>query len=259
MVNNVKALINITVLPTIKHRQSYLKPYIRKFINLTTNDMHCMKKVKFIWYLLTIVPIALLILGYIFPSQFFGSQETIRDFVNQFGIFAPIAFIVIQILQVVITPFSHYAVSIAGGFIFGTWLGFIYNWIGRVIGTAIAFYLGRYLGRKIIKHVVKEETIKKYDHYFEKGKILLFLAYFLPLFPDDELSYLAGFSAISPRVFLPLMAIGHLSGSLSLAYLGNGIQSFKEPLFIILSLITLVGGIWFVWHYRKVMNSKHKV
>ena len=217
-----------------------------------------MKKVKIIWYLLTCIPIVLLILGYIFPSQFFGNQETIRDFVNQFGIFAPLAFIVLQILQVVITPFSHYAVSIAGGFIFGTWQGFIYNWIGRVIGTAIAFYLGRYLGRKIIKHVVKEETIKKYDYYFDKGKILLFLAYFLPVFPDDELSYLAGFSAISPRIFLPLMAVGHISGSLALAYVGNGIQSVKEPMFIILSLITLIGGIWFVLHYRKNIINQPK-
>ena len=205
--------------------------------------------------MLTFVPIALLIIGYIFPLSFFGSQEAIRDFVGQFGIFSPLAFIILQILQVIITPFSHYVVSIAGGFIFGTWQGFIYNWIGRVIGTAIAFYLGRYLGRKIIKHVVKDETIKKYDHYFEKGKLLLFLAYFLPLFPDDELSYLAGLSAIKPKIFLPLMAIGHLGGSLSLAYLGNGIQSIKEPMFIVLSFIALIGGIWFTLHYRNVKKN----
>jgi len=86
-----------------------------------------MKNFKLIWYFLTIVPIVLLILGYIFPSSFFGSQEAIRDFVSQFGVFAPLAFIMLQILQVIITPFSHYAVSIAGGFIFGTWQGFIYN------------------------------------------------------------------------------------------------------------------------------------
>jgi len=86
-----------------------------------------MKKVKFAWYILTVVPIVLLILGYIFPSQFFSNQESIRDFVNLFGIFAPLAFVILQILQVIVTPFSHYAVSIAGGFIFGTWLGFIYN------------------------------------------------------------------------------------------------------------------------------------
>lgn len=216
-----------------------------------------MKKAKLIWYILTIIPIILIILGYIFPSAFFSSQESIRTFVNSFGIFAPIAFIILQILQVVLTPISHYTVSIAGGFIFGLWQGFIYNYIGRVIGTAIAFYLGRKFGRKIIQHVVKPETLQKYDYYFNKGKLLLFLAYFLPLFPDDELSYLTGFSSMSPWVFLPIMAIGHLSGSLSLAYIGNGIQSIKEPMFIFLSLITLIGGIWFVLKYRKIKNTKN--
>jgi uncharacterized membrane protein YdjX (TVP38/TMEM64 family) len=215
-----------------------------------------MKKSKFFWYLLIILPIILLIIGYIFPSKFFGSQEAIRTFVNQFGIFAPIAFILLQISQVIVTPFSHYFVSVAGGFIFGTWLGFLYNWIGRVIGTIIAFYLARYLGRKIIKHVIKEETIKKYDYFFDKGKILLFLAYFLPVFPDDELSYLAGFSKISSKIFIPLIIIGHISGCLSLAYIGSGIQSFKDPTFITIVLVPLIGGILFLWRYSKLQNKK---
>ena len=210
---------------------------------------------KLIWFALTVIPIILIIFGYIFPSTFFSSQESIRNFVNSFGVFAPLSFIILQILQVVITPVSHYTVSIAGGFIFGLWQGFIFNYIGRVIGTAIAFYLGRKFGRKIILHLVKEETMKKYDYYINKGKILLFLAYFLPLFPDDEISYLAGFSSMSPKVFLPLMIIGHLSGSLSLAYIGNGIQSIKEPMFIFLSLITLIGGILFVLYSKRLRKD----
>jgi len=208
-----------------------------------------MKKVEVVWNILSFILIVLLILGYIFPSHFFSTQESIRKFVNSFGKLAPIVFIFLQILQVVI-PFNRYPVSIVGGFIFGTWKGFIYNWIGRVIGTMIAFYLGRKIGRKIIMRFFKPETIKKYDYYFNKGKLLLFLAYFLPLFPDDELSYLAGFSSINPKVFLPLMVVGHISGSLSYAYIGNGISSFKDPIFIIILLMTLIGGILFVLCYK---------
>lgn len=214
-----------------------------------------MKKTKFIWYFLTFIPVLLIILGYLFPLKFFENQEIVREFILQFGTFAPIIFILLQIIQVVITPFSHYAVSIAGGFIFGTWAGFLYNWTGRILGTAIAFYLGRYFGKKIIKKAVKPETIKKYNFYFEKGKILLFLAYFLPMFPDDELSYLAGISSINPKVFLPLIIIGHLSGSLALAYLGNGIQSVTDPLFILLSAINLIGGVLFLIYYKKVIHN----
>ncbi len=213
-----------------------------------------MKYVKIIWYILTIVPIILLILGYVYPSSFFSNQEQIRNFVESYGILAPIVFVIIQILQVVLTPISHYVVGLAGGFIFGTWYGFILNWIGRVIGTLIAFYLGRKFGRKIIKHVVKQETLSRYDKIFEKGKLILFLMYFLPLFPDDELSYLAGFSSMRARVFIPIMLLGHIGGSLGLAFLGSGL-SYSNPLFIIFSVITLIAGILFVIFYKRHIKN----
>ena len=213
-----------------------------------------MKKTKTIWYLILIIPIVLLILGYIFPSSFFSNQEKLRIFVESFGIFSPLIFILIQILQVILTPINHYITGILGGFIFGTWKGFIYNWIGRIIGTLIAFYLAKKFGRTIIQHIVKPNTLKKYDKIFDKGKILLFLMYFLPLFPDDELSYLAGFSSIKSKVFIPIMMLGHISGSLSLSYVGSGI-SIKDPLFILLSLLTLISGILFIVFYKK-LNKK---
>lgn len=181
---------------------------------------------------------------------FFSSQERIQDSIEPLGAWAPLIFILIQIIQVVLTPLSHYTAGLAGGFIFGTWYGFLYNWIGRVIGTLIAFYLGRKFGRKIIKRLVKEETLKKYDKLFEKGKFLLFLMYFLPLFPDDELSYLAGFSSINSKLFIPLMLLGHIGGSLGLAFLGSGL-SYKDPLFILFSILTLLAGILFVLLYKK--------
>jgi len=164
-------------------------------------------------------------------------------------------FLIINIVQVVITPFSHYVVGLVGGYVFGTWYGFLLNWIGRVIGTLIAFYLGRSLGRKIIKHLVKERTLKKYDRIFDKGAVVLFLMYFLPLFPDDELSYLAGFSAMRWQVFVPVMILGHIGGSLGLAYLGSGISS-KDPLFYVMMVLTLVSGILFVFLYKRLHKEK---
>lgn len=214
-----------------------------------------MNKRRIIWYLLAIIPVLLLIFGYIFPSSFFSNQEQIRNFISSYGIFAPLVFIIIQILQIILTPISHYVVGIAGGFFFGTWLGFIYNLIGRVIGTLIAFYLGRKFGRRIIKHLVKEKTLRKYDKVFEKGKIILFLMYFLPLFPDDELSYLAGFSSIRAKAFIPIMILGHISGSLSLAYIGSGI-SIKDPLFYLILGITLISGILFIVFYKKYKKTE---
>ncbi|MFA7709423.1 MAG: TVP38/TMEM64 family protein [archaeon] len=214
-----------------------------------------MKITKYLWWILLIIPFILLIIGYLYPSSFFSNQEAIRNYVNSFGSFAPVIFIILQILQVVITPISHYAVSIAGGYIFGLWLGALYNFIGRVIGTIIAFYLARDIGKKIVEKVVNKQTQEKYNYLFEKGKVLLFLAYFLPLFPDDEISYLAGLSNLSAKLFIPLIILGHISGSLSLAYIGNGIKSVSDPLFITLSLITLIGGVIFIYYYNKINKN----
>ncbi|HRS42752.1 MAG TPA: VTT domain-containing protein [Candidatus Diapherotrites archaeon] len=214
------------------------------------------KITKYVWWILLIIPLILLVIGYLFPSAFFSNQEAIREYVSSFGSLAPVVFILLQILQVVITPISHYVVSIAGGYIFGLWLGALYNFIGRVIGTIIAFYIARYIGKKIVEKVVKKKTQEKYNYLFEKGKVLLFLAYFLPLFPDDEISYLAGLSNLSAKLFIPLIILGHVSGSLSLAYIGSGIKSVTDPLFLILSAITLIGGILFIFLYNKVTKSK---
>ncbi len=73
----------------------------------------------------------------------------------------------------------------------------------------------------------------------------------MPLFPDDELSYLAGFSSLKSKAFIPIMLLGHIGGCLGLAYIGSGIN-LKDPLFIIGSLIVLTLGILFVIFYSKV-------
>lgn len=211
-----------------------------------------MKKSKWLWYLLTFLPLLLIVLGYLYPASFFNSQENLREYISSFRFFAPIVFVLIQVLQVVITPINHYAVGILGGFLFGTVNGFLYNYIGRVVGSLIAFYLGRKFGRKILNHVVKEETLGKYDKLFEKGKMLLFLMYFLPFFPDDELSYLAGFSKLKTKEYILIMMLGHITGSLSLAYVGAGVST-KDPLFIVLSGISLIGGILIVLLYKRLV------
>ena len=59
------------------------------------------------------------------------------------------------------------------------------------------------------------------------------------------------------KTFIPLMMIGHIGGSLALAYVGSGI-SLKDPLFIIGSLITLIGGVLFVILYKRIYRKEVK-
>jgi len=201
------------------------------------------------WLLVTIIPIIGIIFSLTDPQSFTQAQDVWRDRITAFGILAPLAFIFIQALQVIITPISHYSIGVIGGFLYGPYLGGLFNWIGRMIGHVIAFFIARSLGRKVAEKFVKQETL------------ILFILYFLPLFPDDELSYLAGLSKMKFRMFFLANFFGHVGGSLGLAYLGSGINT-KDPLFWILSAVTLVGFpalYWLLKKKKEVVNQKENV
>jgi len=182
----------------------------------------------------------------------------VRDFVTGYGAWAPIIFIAIQILQVIIAPISHHAIGVAGGFIFGTWYGFAYNYIGRLFGHSAAFFLSHTFGRPLVKRFIKPETLEKYDRFWDKGgTFFLFLVYYLPLFPDDEISYIAGTSSMRFGPFLVANLLGQIGGSLSLAYIGAGFQLDA----LTFGTVLLVNGVlsfaltWIWWKRRKNKDS----
>jgi uncharacterized membrane protein YdjX (TVP38/TMEM64 family) len=210
------------------------------------------------WAALTAIPVAGFVWGMLDPKDFEAAKVVWQARAAEWGAWAPIVFVLTQILQVVITPISHYTVGLVGGFLFGTWYGTLLNWIGRIIGHTVAFWLARRFGRPLIKRFVSDETIKKFDAIVSgkdgglKQAAALFLIYFLPLFPDDEISYIAGLSAMRFRNFFIANVLGQMGGALSLAYLGSG-ASTKDPLFWIMTILTLAGFpiIWWLLAKKK--------
>jgi uncharacterized membrane protein YdjX (TVP38/TMEM64 family) len=120
---------------------------------------------------------------------------------------------------------------------------------GRIIGHITAFYIARALRSSLVNRFVDENVLREYDRIISGGpyqSLILFLIYFLPFFPDDEISYLVGLSKMPKSYFVLANLFGHLGGSFSLALIGSGIDT-KDPWFWFLFLITLAGFpvIWF--------------
>ena len=181
-----------------------------------------------------------IILSLAAPQNFSATQNIWQNKIATFGILAPLAFILLQALQVIVAPISHYGVGMLGGFLYGPYLGTLLNWIGRIIGHVGAFFIARLAGRGIAEKYVDPDTLKQYDKYLSNKSFVLFLCYFLPVFPDDEMSYLTGLSKMPLKQFLTANIFGHIGGSLGLAYIGSGID-IRDPLLWILSGITLIG------------------
>jgi uncharacterized membrane protein YdjX (TVP38/TMEM64 family) len=215
------------------------------------------------WLVITLIPIAGLVLSLTDPKEFHDVQLLWRDRIAAFGMWGPVAFVILQILQVVITPISHYTVGAIGGFLYGPYWGGLLNWIGRMIGHSIAFFLAHKFGRKVVDKFVDEKTMAHFDRYVageQNGlslqSFILFLIYFLPLFPDDEISYIVGISKMRYRTFLVANLFGQVGGSLSLAYLGSGLST-QDALFWVLFISTLA-GFPLIWILQRRYFSRHR-
>ena len=200
------------------------------------------------WWLISVIPIAGIVVGLLRPEDYGAVQSRYQALVASFGPASWLGLILLQIGQVVVTPFNHYVVGVLGGFLFGPHLGGLLNWTGRVIGHSLAFLLAHRLGRPLVLRFVGKEELDKYDQLVGGQGLLLCLIYYLPFFPDDELSYLAGLSRMRFVPFLIANVLGHIGGSWSLAYFGAGVETY-DPFFWALQGISVVGFpiLWWAW------------
>jgi uncharacterized membrane protein YdjX (TVP38/TMEM64 family) len=170
-------------------------------------DLESIKSIKkyinmFILAIMLILVI-FIIKGYIEGN--FSSQVAFEKYIRQFGIFAPIILILIQLLQVIFPIIPGVLGSIVGVALFGSLKSFIFNYIGISLGSIISFLLARKYGANFVKKIITEEKYEKYVGKLEDGNgytMLLFLTILLPLAPDDIFCYLSGLTKMSFKKFL---------------------------------------------------------
>lgn len=174
-----------------------------------------------------------LFLYYGLENNLFSDMESLKQFIAEGGIWGPLIFVLIQIIQVII-PIIPGGVSCAAGVVlFGPWAGLLYNYVGIVIGSFINFYLARKYGTTLVKSFVSESTYDKYSNWLDKGKKFdkfFALAIFFPVAPDDFLCMLAGLTKMSLKRFSAIILLGKPASiamySLTLIYAGSWLEKF---------------------------------
>src|SRR6266478_3370019 len=152
--------------------------------------------------------------AYRFSYRLFHDNQYMKDKLVEWGAAAPIIFIAIQALQVVIAPIPGEVTGILGGFVFGQWLGLVYSTIGLTIGSLASFALGRWLGDAYVRNLVSEETWNKLGFIVEaEGTILCFIIYLIPGLPKDIICYLFGLSPMPFWVFAVVSTLGRIPGT----------------------------------------------
>jgi len=146
--------------------------------------------------------------------RLFHDNQYMKEKLVEWGPAAPLIFILIQALQVVLAPIPGEVTGVLGGFVFGQWMGLIYSTMGLTAGSLLAFALGRWLGGAYVRHLVSEETWTKLGFIVEaEGTILCFIIYLIPGLPKDIVSYLFGLSPMPFWVFAVVSTLGRIPGT----------------------------------------------
>ena len=160
----------------------------------------------------TLVGLIITVLFFVYGVQMnlFTSQTALQTFLQRFGWFAPIIFIIFQAIQVVL-PISPGAIGcVAGVLIFGSIQGFIYNYIGICIGSIAAFLIARQYGLNYVINMSNKKVFNKYIGWLKKSSFerVFATAIFLPVAPDDFLCYIAGVSKMKFKKFVLIILLG---------------------------------------------------
>lgn len=161
-------------------------------------------------------------------GKFYTEKKSFAEFLTSLGLYSPIFFILLQALQVVISPIPGELTGIVGGYIYGATLGFIFSTLGLALGSLAAFELARILGRAFVEKFVNQNLLKKFEFLkSDAGATLCFLLFLIPGFPKDVLCYMLGLSRMKLTTFLVLSTLGRMPGTFLLTLQGASIRSHR--------------------------------
>ena len=196
------------------------------------------------WLILTNAP------AYQFLVRLYVDKRFLKHTLREWGVLAPVIFIGLQALQVVISPIPGELTGILGGYLFGQWVGLLYSTIGLTLGSVVAFAVGRWLGARYVRKLVSADIWHKMGFIVEaEGAILCFIIFLMPGLPKDVTCYLFGLSPMPFWVFAVVTTLGRIPSTWVLSAQGARTAS-GDYLQVVLLTAVVVGVALPLYYYR---------
>jgi uncharacterized membrane protein YdjX (TVP38/TMEM64 family) len=194
-----------------------------------------------------------------FVVRLYRDKYFLRDTVAAWGWMAPLVFIAIQALQVIISPIPGEVTGPVGGALFGTTWAVVYSTIGLTVGTLTCFAIGRKWGEPLVRPWLSEHHWNKMNFILEaEGAILCFILYLIPGFPKDIISYLFGISPMPFWVFAIVSTVARIPGTWISSYFGAHVG--EHQYLYAIAFIALVTAVCLpLFYYReRIIRRFHR-
>lgn len=176
--------------------------------------------------------------GVVAGYRWISDRDQVERYVAAFGRGAPLVFMAIQVVQVVLAPVPGEATGFIGGYLFGTVRGFIYSSLALSLGSWLNFVIGRYLGNRFVRRWIPADKLMRFDQLLKRqGVIVLLILFVFPGFPKDYLCLFLGITTIPLKAFLLIATIGRMPGTLMLSLQG---EFLFQKNYIVLAVVVAV-------------------
>ena len=168
-------------------------------------------------------------------------REVVRQFVVDYGWWAPFIFMGLQVGQVLFAPIPGEVTGLLGGYAFGALSGFLMSTVALTVGSMLNFAIGRLLGERFVRRFAGSEMYQKFNRLVQyKGVLVIFLMYLVPGFPKDYLCMILGLTSLPTSVFFVVTTVGRIPGTLALSLQGASIYDKDYISFVIITVLSLL-------------------
>jgi uncharacterized membrane protein YdjX (TVP38/TMEM64 family) len=151
-----------------------------------------------------------------------ANRQALLAAVAEAGMLAPLAFIAVYIAAAALSVPGGVFLTVAGGFLFGTWLGGLYSLIGATLGASILFLIARSSFGDVLRARAGPFLRRVEAGFQENGASYLLFLRLVPLFPFWLVNLVPAFFGVSLRVFAIWSFFGMAPGTFVYASLGAG-------------------------------------
>lgn len=179
--------------------------------------------------------------------------ERIREGLLSLGALAPVGYMAMfAVLPAFFFPVA--VLALAGGLVFGLWLGALYTFIGAIINCSVMFWMARYIGRQPIENLMAKRLDAKWRARLAKlegreGFVLLIVLRLIPAVPYNLINYAFGLTGMGYGTYMLASALGMIPGTFVFINIGDKALDVGSPGFwlaigllaLLLAVTTLLG------------------
>lgn len=155
-------------------------------------------------------------------------REALLDFVTREPVLAMASFIGVYILAATLAVPGVLWLTIAGGFLFGTWVGGIAALLGALIGATALFLAARGALAPLLQRQTKGWLPKLRDGFQDNAFSYLLTLRLVPLAPFVVVNLAAAAFDVRVRDFVVASGLGMAPGALVYASIGSGLGAVLD-------------------------------